>query len=233
MRLWLTRTRPGADRQATALRSAGYAVLVAPVIDIRPLAVDTAALPAPQCALFVSVHAVDAAEELLPVLGDATLFAVGAETARALAGRGLTARVPELATSEGLLALPELAASAVAGRTVWLVAGRGGRDLLASTLRARGARVEVLWVYERRAVAPAGVDPRAIDAIVAGSGNGLELAWQHWCRLDGSPCVPVLVPSARVAQQARDLGVTRVIDCGGADLPALRTALNTLEAGHD
>jgi len=233
VRLWLTRTRPGADRQAAELRSAGYAVLVAPVIEIRPRAVDAGALPAPQLAIFVSVHAVAAAAGLLPALTDAELFAVGEETARALAGHGLEARVPELATSEGLLALPELAEQAVARRTIWLVAGHGGRDLLAATLHDRGARVERVYVYERRAVAPSGVDPAAVDVIVAGSGNGLVLAWEHWRGLGGPASVPLLVPSARVAEQARRLGATRVIDCDGADLSALRATLRRLETAHD
>jgi len=57
--------------------------------------------------------------------------------------------------------------------------------------------------------------------------------WQQWRRRHGSPSVPVLVPSARVAAEARHLGATRVIDCNGADLSAIRRALAALEASHD
>ena len=233
LRLWLTRTQPGADRQAAALRAAGYQVVVAPVIDILPLPVDADAPAPPELVIFVSAHAVAAAAALLPRLAGAALFAVGAETARALAAQRLIARTPEPATSEGLLALPELAAAAVRGRCVWLVSGRGGRDLLATTLAERGARLERLCVYERRPVASPDVDPATVDVVVAGSGAGLETAWHHWRRRGGSPSVPVLVPSSRVAEQARQLGATRVIDCEGADLPAIRAALEALEASHD
>ena len=79
------------------------------------------------------------------------VFAVGAGTARALTRHGVQAIAPrEQADSEGLLALPELAD--MRGRRVALVGAPGGRDLIASTLRRRGAAVEAVHVYQR--VAP-------------------------------------------------------------------------------
>lgn len=79
------------------------------------------------------------------------VFSVGAGTRRALARHGVTSLAPrERADSEGLLALPELAD--VRGLRFGIVGAPGGRDLIAATLRARGAQVGAIHVYER--VAP-------------------------------------------------------------------------------
>lgn len=79
------------------------------------------------------------------------IFAIGTGTQRALTRRGVTSLAPRArADSEGLLALPELAE--VRGRRFAVIGAPGGRDLIAATLRERGAEVEAIHVYER--VAP-------------------------------------------------------------------------------
>jgi uroporphyrinogen-III synthase len=101
--------------------------------------------------IFVSPAAVRFAFRAAPSLrmaDGALICCVGAGTRRALARRGLAAIAPDgRADSEGLLALPELVD--VRGRRFALVGAPGGRDLIATTLRARGAEVEPVHVYER------------------------------------------------------------------------------------
>ena len=149
MRVWLTRTRPGADRQAQILRAAGHEPLVCPALTIAE---------EPGCAprgpfsdvVFLSEHAVRLGVPRLatePWFAGARTYAVGAATAGHLAEAGIRADVPEDASSEGLLALPEFADAR--GRAVLIVCGAGGRDLLEKALAARGARVEKLVVYRR------------------------------------------------------------------------------------
>lgn len=76
-------------------------------------------------------------------------YAVGPVSAQAIARvvkRPVTCPWREH-NSDALLALPEL--QLVQGQRWLLVRGRGGRELFADTLRARGAEVQYLEVYER------------------------------------------------------------------------------------
>jgi uroporphyrinogen-III synthase len=201
---------------------------VRPVLDIRELVVDPAARAAERdIVIFLSEHAARlgawAAEGAAgPIL------AVGGRTADVLARSGVTARVPQEETSEGLLALPELAA--VEDRRVLLVAGRGGRDLLGKALVERGASVSRLEVYERVATGTAGLVPDEIDVIVAASGDGITQAARLWFGARGRADVWVLVPSVRVAEIANDLGLQRVRVCSGAGTAAILEGLAALQS---
>jgi len=100
--------------------------------------------------IFVSANAAQYAFPLLPeqLPLDIGIAAVGSATARALTGNGLEPTlVPQRMDSEGLLALPAL--HEVTGQTIYILRGNGGRELLAETLRERGAQVHQVEVYRR------------------------------------------------------------------------------------
>lgn len=119
-------------RDAPAVRAALAAALDAPV------------------AIFTSPPAVVAAAALLPLAGAGVRLAVGAGTCAALRAAGVAHAVaPQRQDSEGLLAMPQVEASAVRGRIVGLVTAPGGRGRIAAELAARGARVVRADVYER------------------------------------------------------------------------------------
>src|SRR6056297_2842229 len=112
MKVWITRSQPGADRQAAALRDAGHDVVVAPVIRIEATGSPPPAGPFDEL-VFLSEHAVRAGLPPLRAAAwfiDARAFAVGARTAAVLADAGVRAATPEEPTSEGLLAMPAFAA---------------------------------------------------------------------------------------------------------------------------
>ena len=93
-------------------------------------------------------------------------LAVGAATATALRRAGVDAVVsPKRMDSEGLLALPEL--QRLRGLDVGLVTAPDGRDLLAPTLRRRGARLLRADVYQRVAVAVAPAALRRLASLDA------------------------------------------------------------------
>ncbi|MFZ4790927.1 MAG: uroporphyrinogen-III synthase [Candidatus Competibacteraceae bacterium] len=104
-------------------------------------------------AIFTSANAVDRALPWIRERGGfpprLEIAAIGKATAQALAGHGVAHCLqPETRfNSEALLALPRL--QNVAGQTVVIVRGEGGRGLLAETLTARGATVAYAEVYRR------------------------------------------------------------------------------------
>jgi uroporphyrinogen-III synthase (EC 4.2.1.75) len=72
-----------------------------------------------------------------------------------------------------------------------------------------------------------------LNAIAVSSGQGLEhllqLAAEDWPALCA---LPLFVPSPRVAEQAREMGAQRVIDCRGASATALMEALRSADSNN-
>ena len=101
--------------------------------------------------IFVSTNAVQYAFPLLPeqLPFDVDVAAVGGATAAALTASGLEPTlVPQRMDSEGLLDLPAL--KSVRGKSIYILRGNGGRELLAETLGERGAEVHQVEVYRRQ-----------------------------------------------------------------------------------
>ena len=139
--------------------------------------------------------------------------AVGAGTAAALRRAGIDAVVsPSRMDSEGLLALAEL--QAPRGRSVGLIAAPGGRDLIAPTLRKRGARVLRADVYRRVEVALSPIATARLRAlhsrpwIAASSGEALALVLTRLPAelAEKLRTADVAAASERLAQAARDAG---------------------------
>ncbi len=236
-RVLVTRSQPGAARLAATLEHAGYSVIVRPLIGVEPNVVDTDArevqrLDRYDMAIFVSEHAVTYGFALIdrywPRLpAGIRWFAVGATTARALATHDVSAHAPADERSEGILAMPELAA--LAGVRVLIVGGTGGRRELDRSLAERGAQVRRLEVYRRTTLPVDGVAD-AFDFIVVASVAGGE-ALAEW-RAKAGPAFDdavVVVPSPRVAQALRLLGFRHVIVAGGAGPSAVLTAIQRYE----
>ena len=158
-------------------------------------------------------------------------YAVGAATAEALHARfGARVHLPPAAagedTSEALLELASL--RALDGQRVLLIAGEGGRTLLAETLAARGARVTRLALYRRRLESP----PAALRerlargeyrALVVSSGEILEHLARWSTRATLSQ--PLIVSSRRLATLADDLGFRTPVVAPGATPAALAGAV--------
>jgi uroporphyrinogen-III synthase len=170
-------------------------------------------------AIFVSANAVAYGDDLVRARrgrwpAALQVAAVGRRTAELLTARGLKVTICPAAdyNSESLLA--DAALQLAAGRRILIFRGAGGRELLAETLRARGAQVEYAEVY-RRCLPPEGarrfsrqMEDQWVDAIVVTSNEGLEnlLSMAGDLYRERLLSTPLVVISARTATHARGLG---------------------------
>jgi len=159
----VTRPREQAASLVEPLEHLGAEVLLAPTIRIVPRRLDDEVvrvvvndLPDYRLIIFTSVNGVDVflgylAELGLPfaALDDAIVAAVGPRTASALEERGVACDVvADEFVAEGLLDTLQKRAVAPAGTRVLIPSARLARPVLPDALRASGARVTVLPVYE-------------------------------------------------------------------------------------
>lgn len=240
----VTRPLAQAGPLAEAIRVAGGIPFIFPLLEIAP-----ASNPAPLAeavshladyaiAVFISPNAVDFSLPPILACGEwpAGLLpaAVGQGTVRALVAHDVhgTVAPSERFDSEALLELPELQRARVAGKRVALFRGDGGRELLADTLRERGATVDCITCYHRSA--PATAAPllaqwrHGIDAFTVSSSEGLRylVGLLDAGGRERLAATPVFVPHARIAENARELGLGRVVLTAAADagiIEGLRT----------
>lgn len=143
------------------------------------------------------------------------VFAVGAASAGVMDQAGLIVSHPEQEDSEGLLALPAL--QHVNGQR-WLIwRGEQGRELLAETLRARGAQVDMLPLY--RLALPAEANGQWTDLALKPEVVLLSspAVWHHWRQVAGDEALlPALaVSSTRLAEAVTAAGAREVIVSAG------------------
>jgi uroporphyrinogen III methyltransferase/synthase len=161
--------------------------------------------------------------------------------------------------SEALL--EQLDLPALAGRRVLLVRGDGGRELLADTLRASGAQLDIVSAYTRRAPTP---DTAAWAALEARLASPERCAWvltsseavRHLATLlaarygtragvhtPGTPQMLARILTAqcftshhRIADAARSAGFDRITQCAPGDenlLAAIKTWADPIQVKHD
>jgi uroporphyrinogen-III synthase len=213
----VTRPEAQAGDLVAAIEAAGGHGIVFPVIEIAPrspqeIEADLARQANPDIVIFVSRNAV---EHGLAWAGDGVVAAVGPATAAAIeaAARVVDIRPASGFDSESLLEEPAL--KDVRGKTIRIIRGNGGRELLATTLRARGATVDYLEVYARRLPEHAESDvedvtgkleSREIAAVVVMSVESLRnlLALLPKSSHGAFAETRLVTPAARVIKEIRD-----------------------------
>ncbi len=213
----VTRPRTQAIELANAIERHGGQAFCFPVIEI--VARDTHAIQdeldgqaSPDIVIFISRNAV---EHGIEYTGGALIAAIGPATTEAVqaAGRVVDIRPSSGYDSEHLLA--EASLRDVAGKRVRIIRGSQGRELLAEELRARGATVDYLSVYERRLP---DVDPdtlselerrwrqgniNVITVMSVQSLANLDRILPDWCAAQVAS-TPLVTPSGRVLKEALD-----------------------------
>ena len=235
MKVWVTRSEPGATRLSGHLVQAGHKVVCKPVLSIKSLTPRITPFNLVTDVIFLSEHAVSPGIDYLQLMdidrSEVSVFAVGPTTAQKLRQYGFSPILPAINSSEGLLALSEL--STGVNRNILILAGEGGRGVLESELTIRGANVMKVPLYKRRKVAlskfKSVIRPVDIDAIIVGSGEGLRLMASIWLASSGELSIPLIVPSERIAQLAKELSFVSIVSSLGHEPDEVIRALKTFE----
>jgi uroporphyrinogen-III synthase len=238
----ITRPRAQAESLAQAVAALGRTTVLLPLLEIAPLA-DQSALQGALAELeryalvaFVSPNAIDAAFAHVAEWPRQVAIAVLGEGSRAaLARHGLDAgnavilgpQDPARSDSENLLASLDLAA--LAGKRVLIVRGESGRELMADGFRGAGAEVTVVPAY-RRSVPELTPELAATLHTLLGTANDWIITSSEALRglfdllrrlgerqVEQMQQQHVIVPHARIAATAQALGLARVTLTGSGD----------------
>lgn len=245
----ITRPSNQVDTLRRAIESDGANVLSLPLIEIKSLNDAQAIqdlkdkvlqLDCYQSLIFVSNNAVSFGGEVInnywpqfPVGVD--VIAVGPTTAEAASER-FACEVLQPSngmTSEDILCLPQL--QEVSEKKIGIVRGQGGRELLADTLRERGAIVDYLEAYSRTPVDYTSADfcnrlrEAGVNVLTVSSGESLDrLTHLLADNREKLQKLNLLVPSQRVGRQAEKAGYQQVHNASGADPISFVSALGEL-----
>jgi uroporphyrinogen-III synthase len=168
------------------------------------------------------------------------IAAIGKATARSLRHWGIDhcLQPQHDFTSEGLLALPRF--QTVAGQSLLIVRGEGGRTVLADTLTARGAQLSHAEVYRRErpstevtTLLASWAHAKISAVVVTSTDSFLNLfdmlgdAGQDYLR-----DTPLIVLSDRIRQTAADYGCRRLLLAKEASDAAITAVLLDLTATY-
>jgi uroporphyrinogen-III synthase len=211
----VTRARAQAADLIAAIENKGGDAICFPVIEIEPrdeAAIRSAAAKLPQAdiAIFVSSNAV---MHGLAFSAGASKAAIGPATAAAIRASGQNTDISPADGFDSESLLKEPALNDVNGKRIRIIRGSEGRELLAETLRERGATVDYLSVYER--VLPkisAGQLLEVETAWLAGRINAITIMSVETLNnlllalpkilVDDLVNVPLVTPAARVIKEA-------------------------------
>lgn len=249
MTVVVTRARAQASDLRAALELMGAHVIELPVIRIQPVTASPqldaalADLAAYDLVVFTSANGVEEMAARMAERGldarslrpEQTVVAIGPATAAALAAHGVRADVvPDRFVGEAVL--EALSATPVEGRRVLIARARDARPVVADGLRARGAQVDDVAVYETVAERPGdAVIDAALDADIitftssSTVTNTLDLLDDaQRARLAAGPLVASIGPVT--SDTAREAGLTVAAEATDHDIPGLIAAVLGLAA---
>jgi uroporphyrinogen-III synthase len=230
LRLAVTRPRPDGERTAAALRARGHEVLLAPVLEVEPIAADVSGHWSG--VIVTSANALRAADGRLDALLSLPLYAVGARTAEAARAAGFKTIHVADGDARALVAL--IAGQTIAGPLLYLAAEQRAADLEAG-LAPHGITVVTRTVYRTHALPLAAelaealragrldavlhYSKRSAEAFLAGASvtglNAQALALRHLC-LSEQVAAPLAAAGAKNLAIAGSPDETAMISLAGS-----------------
>ena len=200
-------------------------------------------LPDTDWAIFISTNAVDFAMPRVlkkyDQLPEQLKFAaIGHQTANALSQYGINkVLIPQgRYDSETLLALPEM--QHVSGKTIAIFRGVGGRELMAETLKARGAHVYFAECYHRvnpqknTALLNDQWQQNKLDAVIVTSSEAMRYLLQMAANETWLQHVTLCVNHERIAEVPRQLGLKVLVAEAPGDEAMLQCLSKLVESKH-
>ena len=246
----ITRPTKKAHALAESLATIGIACVNQPLFDYQPLAdhqTSESLLTNDNVIIFVSVAAVEFADKAFAAQNwrYQHVIAVGRATKEALQLLGINnVLCPQQENSEGLLTLSVLN-KRFCGEAITIVRGNSGREHLAKRLIEQGAKVNYLESYQRVwrtftedigkqwfkqqinciVVTSNAILEKLVQLIIAQQEqNNAQQLTEYW----RNQCLWV-VASQRIANTAKQFGLTHVMISDGANENAITTTLQQLE----
>jgi len=194
-------------------------------------------------AIFISSNAVDFAmprvlKKYAALPANLKFAAIGRQTANALAAYGVSnVLIPQTRfDSETLLALPEM--QNVRGNAIAIFRGVGGRELMAETLKARGADVYFAESYQRinpqkdAGLLDAEWQQNRLDAVIVTSSEAMRYLLRMADNAEWLRHITLCVNHERIAELPRQLGL-KVAVAGAPGDEAMLQCLSQLVKHHD
>ncbi|WP_068544353.1 uroporphyrinogen-III synthase [Thalassotalea crassostreae] len=197
---------------------------------LRQLSPDFVIFISPAAVRFASQH-FDSNEEMQRCFSKCKIITVGSATKLVLQeylSQPIT--VPTTHNSEGILALPEF--QQVEQKSILIIRGNGGRELLKQELQHRGAIVAYNEVYERNWLSLNKSQTIEkwrkdnINFIVITSGELFDKTLSYIDDMNWANRCTWIVASKRIAEQAKAYGLTKVINAEGASHQQILKAID-------
>jgi len=238
----ITRPADQIEEVSSLLEQQGAHAVPFPLLDIVPISLENlpaqTILPVDRYALsiFISGNAVRFGVPCLmgfwhELPEHMQWVGVGRRTADEMARHGMVGSFPELASSEGVLSMPET--QQISRKRVLIIRGQGGREMLSTGLRQRGAQVDYLEVYRREkhpwthAQLMKLLTEEHIKAVIVTSGEALTYFDELIGKDRTGRNLTLLLPSARLVDSARQLGFDQIRRTEGADSQSMVTGFSS------
>ncbi|MBI4890417.1 MAG: hydroxymethylbilane synthase [Acidobacteria bacterium] len=235
-RILVTRAQYQAGTFSSKLRALGAEVVELPVIEIHPIPFERPEWPSYHWAIFTSANAVEAFFSSIAATPGPKLCAIGPATAGALRAAGLQPDLlPDQFVAESLA--ESLSAEPLHGKRILLPRAASARDVIPDQLRALGAQVDVLPVYENRI--PDGLSERTRELLAAWQPDYITLTSSSTAKNLLAAAGPGLLAGIPVAsigpitsEAARRLGLAVAIEAPQSTTDSLVEAIVAEAARH-